>query len=658
VPLARCRAAVASCASGGLCCAAVALATVLTLGAGCEAAAAPWRVVILPGTDPTQPAVVLHDRAFRNALEAAAPDGVEFYTDSVDGVRFHNTDVMPEFVALLARKYERREVDLVVGVVDFALEFLERHHERLWPGKPVLILGMEERRLRERGLPPHFAHVPLHIDVDGTLAIAEALQPEARRLVVVAGTGAFDLAWAQRAAEAARRRPTRWTAVEVWIGVPMHELRPRLAALDRRTAVLYPSMYRDREGHAYFPAEAVKPMAEVSGAPIYSWYTTYLDRGATAGSVLDLEDQGRRGAELAASILRRTTAPAGATLSATAPRCMANVGRIEALGLDAGALPAGCSLVHAPPSLWRDHRREAVGVMVLLALQAVTITGLLVQRRRRRGAEEVAVRRGVELSRAARVATVGELSASIAHEVGQPLSAIVTNTEVVELMLARGACDAGELHAIVTDVRRDALRAHAVVRRLHALLEKHSVDFTRLDLNATFDEALELIGPEARRRGVSIERSFAAGGAPLAGDGIQLQQVLLNLAINAMDAMRDNAAGQRMVSVTLRRAGEGYELQVADRGHGLPPGPPARLFDSFFTTKPHGIGLGLSIVRTVVGAHGGRVSAAPRDGGGSVFTVWLPCAGTGAQGAGQDAAADAQAAPEVEPWRAVPGGLR
>src|SRR5215470_16539401 len=209
-------------------------------------AAEPWRVVILSGVDLALPAAAQQDRAFRRTLEAAAPNGVEFYTDPVDSVRFQGAvELMPEFLALLTKKYQRREVDLVVGVADFALDFAERYHAQLWPGKPVLILGMEEQRLRQRGMPPEFAYLSLHMDVDGTLAVAEALQPKAERLVVVGGNGAFEQMWAQRAAEAARQRTTRHWNAEVWIGLPLPELRDRLAALDLGTAVLYTFMYRD-----------------------------------------------------------------------------------------------------------------------------------------------------------------------------------------------------------------------------------------------------------------------------------------------------------------------------------------------------------------------------------------------------------------------------
>jgi len=600
----------------------------LILAAPCAAVAAePWRIVILEGRDPAQPAAVAVDREFRRTVQAAAPNGVEFYTDPIDAVRFQGTDLMPEYLALLTKKYSQRAVDLVVVRSDLGLEFAGRYHQQLWPDKPVLLHYMEEQRLRQLGVPPEFASLPLHIDIEGTLAIAEALQPTAQRLVVVVGTGSLDQYWAQRTAQAARQRTTRQWSPEIWSGVPVSELKVRLAALDLNTAVIYPVMYRDRNGNSYFPNEVVPPMVEVSRVPIYGWYSTYLDAGATAGSVLSYAAHAQRSAELAISLLRGERAAAGATLPIPASRCVANVGRVVALGLDVRALPAGCELVQQPPSVWRDYRGELIAALVVLALQALTIAGLLVQRHRRQLAEDEVSRRRLELARATRVAALGELSASIAHEVAQPLTAILANTRAAELSEHNDTLDATELREILSDVRRDAQRASQVVQRLHALIEKRQVERTPLVLDNALDEVVTLLAPEARRRGVTIERRFNGAAVPLVGDRIQLQQVLLNLVINAMDAMRDVPAVRCVVTVSTQPADGGLALEVADRGHGLPSEAQERMFESFFTTKPHGVGLGLSIVRTVVRAHGGRVSAAAREGGGSVFTVWLPQAG-------------------------------
>lgn len=259
----------------------------------------------------------------------------------------------------------------------------------------------------------------------------------------------------------------------------------------------------------------------------------------------------------------------------------------------------------------------------LIALQALTIGALLWHRRRRRRAEDEAVQRGHELARAGRFAVIGELSASIAHEVRQPLGAILSNTGAAELLLEVGSTNTTELRAIMGDVRRDALRANEVILRLRALLEKHDVEHAPLNLHEALDEAVRLVEPEARRRGIRIGRDFAAADSVLLGDRIQLQQVLLNLAINAMDAMQEMPAARRVLEVSTRPLDHGIELHVADSGHGITASDQDRLFESFFTTKERGMGLGLSIVRTIVEAHGGRVWVEPRVFG-CLFGVWLP----------------------------------
>lgn len=580
-----------------------------------------WRVVILPGADPTQPAAQEQIRAIRQTIAAEAPQGVEFYTDSLDDLRFDDAGLMPSFLALLKRKYEHRKIDIVVGLADFALDFTKRYHDEIWPGAPVVISSVADDRRKD--IPSDFAYVPTYFDIDGTIALAETLQPRARRLVVVSGTAKLDLRFAERAANTARARTSRSWTVDVWSGLTVPELQQRLAKLDRDVAVLYTTMYRDRTGRTFFPYEVVQPMAKVSAAPIYGWYPTYMGNGLSAGSVISFDANGRNTGAVAASILLGGSRPQGVISSASAAHCIADVGMMEKLGLDASRLPLHCQLINVPPSLWREYRLIVLGAVAVVLMQTLTIGALLWQRRRRRIAEYEATLRANELARAAQFASAGELSASVAHEIGQPLGAILSNAEAAGLMLD-DEVETEEFHSILSDIRRDALRANQVVRRLRALLQKHTIEFVPLDLNSTVNEGLVLLDLEARRRSIVVEVNLAVQDACVRGDRVQIQQVLINLVVNAMDAMVATPLPERIVSISSRRVREGYELIVADRGHGIPPDAGERVFESLYTTKQHGMGLGLSIVRTIVLAHNGQVWAAPRDGGGSIFTVWLP----------------------------------
>lgn len=282
-----------------------------------------------------------------------------------------------------------------------------------------------------------------------------------------------------------------------------------------------------------------------------------------------------------------------------------------------------------------EYWEEALLVLLVVAAQSMTLFALFRQHRKRKHAEREAATRRADLTRAARIATVGELSASIAHEVGQPLGAILSNVDAAELMMrdaSGSASTPGELRDILADIRRDALRANDVIARLRALLQKQSITFTPVDFDAVLERATSLVRPEARRRGIVVDVSLGTHGAKVLADQVQLQQVLLNLAINAMDAMEHVAQHERVLSIGTTTWEHGVELIVGDNGVGIPDDNVERLFETFYTTKSRGTGLGLSIVRSIADAHRGTVIARRKAVRGTEFVLRLPLACTASKG--------------------------
>ncbi|MFM1989180.1 MAG: hypothetical protein RJA99_2137 [Pseudomonadota bacterium] len=582
----------------------------------------PWRIALLLGSDPGLLAMQQTDAALRATLLAAAPDGVVFVTDTLDTYRFDYRVLAPEFLALQRRKYANQPVDLLIGLGERAVDAVRAQREGLWPGVPVVLAGIDEAGA-ERGRPPDGAVQAFwRPDVDGTLALIERLQPRARRLIVAGGAAPIDAELADRVVALARQRGG-W-AVERWTDLPLDALRRRLEDTGPDDAVFLTSMNRDAAGRPVFTAEAMRALADASRAPVYGMFGTLVGRGLAAGSVIDFEALGRHAGELAAALLRGEPVPTGTDATRSAIRCVADLGLLARHGLSADALPEGCRTINPPRSLWTEYRGFVLTAGGVVAAQALTIGGLLVQRRRRRRAEADAGQRRLELARAMRFAAMGELTASIAHEINQPLGAILANADAAELMLRGGCATPEALREILADIRRDDLRAHEVIRRLRGLLENQQVAHEPVGLHAALREALAIVEPEARRRGVTLETALEAGDDALLGDPVQLQQVLINLAINAMDAMDDTPAAARRLSVATSADAAGLVLTVADRGTGVDPARCESAFESFWTTKPRGLGLGLPIVRAIVDAHGGAVSLAPREGGGTVATVRLP----------------------------------
>jgi len=221
------------------------------------------------------------------------------------------------------------------------------------------------------------------------------------------------------------------------------------------------------------------------------------------------------------------------------------------------------------------------------------------------------------------VTTMGEMAAALAHELNQPLTAILSNAHAGERYLAQGAPPLGEIREILQDVVGDARRAGEVIQRLRSLLRKDEARFVPLDANHVIREMAMLVHTDAILRNLAIDLDLDPALPPVSGDRVQLQQVLLNLVLNGMEAVGPDGAGRRLVIQTWP-TGAAVQIAVRDQGQGIPAETLPRLFETFYTTKPNGMGMGLPISRTIVEAHGGRIWAENNADGGATVAFTLP----------------------------------
>jgi signal transduction histidine kinase len=229
-----------------------------------------------------------------------------------------------------------------------------------------------------------------------------------------------------------------------------------------------------------------------------------------------------------------------------------------------------------------------------------------------------------ESAHLSRVAILGELSGALAHELNQPLTAILSNAQAAQRILENEPASNPEVREILTDIVAEDKRAGEVIRRLRALLKKGETQLQPLDLNDVANDALELARADCVSRRVTLQRELAPSLPEVLGDRVQLQQVLLNLIVNACDAMRDNAQDNKIVIATASQDDGAVQVSVSDSGHGIRDAQMDRLFEPFFTTKDQGLGLGLTICRSIAGAHGGKLWAVNNSISGATFCMSLP----------------------------------
>ncbi len=578
-------------------------------------------MLILHGGDLFEPSVVEQDQAVRAALRAEWGSKVEFSSETIDSLR-----TQPELRARPSRAMTRepRQVapDLIIAVRGSALEFVQQHRSQRWPGIPVVFSGVPEEELSPRP-EPGIVGVPMRFDVAGTIELAMELRPGTGNVVIISGTSDYDQEWLGRAERQLRNlRPG--LEVRQISNQSVQQMLESVGDLSEDSVILFTSVFNDASGQRYLPRDVLEQLSKATRVPIFSMFDTYLGHGILGGSISSWEEQGRLAGALAGRILEGRN-PEDATLPPTpVPACMVDARELARWSVAQSRLPPGCDVRFRTPTYWEANRGTIIAGIAAGVLVCLFLVALLIQGRRRHRVELELNHQRNELMHAARLAMVGELAAGIAHEINQPLGAILSNADTAELLLDRDPSQLDEVRQILVDIRRDDLRASEVISHMRTLLRKRERELQPLDLNRTINDVVRLLLENARRRDIDLSTELEIALPLVAADRVHIEQVLLNLLLNAMDAMAAKPAGERRVHVRSRLVNNQVEVAVADSGTGIAPQLRTHLFDSFYSTKEDGLGLGLSIARSIITAHEGRIWAENNLQGGATFRFALP----------------------------------
>jgi signal transduction histidine kinase len=587
---------------------------------------APWRVVLIRSWDALYAMNIAREQALRDALTYNAPRMVEIYTEEIDPLRVRSS-IEPQFGALLKNKYRDIPIDLVIASGIEPLDFAARYRDDIWPGAPIVFIGVIEGALEGWRRPPRTTGVTMAFDMAGTLALGLALIPGARRAYVVSGASAFDRHFLEIALKQLRRLD-RQVELRYIVGSTRDETLQRVEELDRNSFVVYLSMLRDGAGRVWGPGSTALPeIVSRSAVPVLTPVQSEWTRGPVGGSSVRLDAHGRAAGMLSRRVLEGLDPDTVEVRAAPEPVCEVNWSALQRWNLPERNVPTRCEVTNRPQALWRSYAWQFTALFAIILLQALLLWSLLLQSRRRRRAEAELQERGAQLAQVARLSTVGALTASIAHEINQPMGAILSNAEAAQMMLEQGSLQPGVLREILADIRNEDLRASEVIKRLRKLLARHEWNPTALEVNSEVAEALRHVAFEAARRGVKLAPVFDPATPVIMADSVNLQQVVINLVVNAMDAVGSHPASDREVRIHTRAVPGAAEIVVADRGPGLSQEDEARIFHETFTSKKDGMGLGLSIVRTIVEMFRGTVSYESNVPHGAIFRVRIPALG-------------------------------
>ena len=564
----------------------------------------------------------------RAELDRQSPWPLDVQEHSLVAARTADQNSEAPFVEYLRKLYGDQPPDLIVVVGAPAASFIQRHRKDLFATAPMVFTTVEQRRVRTADLTEYDTVVAVIHDFRFMFESFLRVAPDTRIVAIVNGDSPNEQFWQ---GEMRRELKPLEGRVEMrWYDKLSYEdLLKQAANLPPRSAIFWYQMIIDGAGVAHEGDRALTRLFQAANAPIFSHDEAFYggETGETVGGPMHSPLAGARRAAAVAIRILGGEKPADIKTPASrqgSPRY--DWRELQRWKISERLLPPKSQIDFREPTTFEQYRWQILLICAILIVQAASISLLLHERRRRRFAEVQSQQRMSELAHTNRYSMAGELTASIAHEINQPLGSILANAETAEVMLKQPVPDMKELGEIIADIRRDDQRASEVILRLRSLLKKTPFELRDFDLNDLVGEAIDIVSGVAVARGVRIDRFMTGVPLPVSADRVQLQQVVINLMINAMDAMVDLPGPDREMSVYTARIDRLAQITVSDCGPGIPQDVRKRIFEPFFSTKPQGMGMGLSIAHTIIEAHHGQLSADNHPGGGAVFRLRLPIA--------------------------------
>ena len=565
----------------------------------------------------------------RAELRRQLPKPLEIFETSLATARLADKtldDVFEQYLGALSAKYKP---DLVVTIGAPAANFFQKVRQQLFPTIPMIFTGVEKRRVSLSDLTTIDAVVPSTVDHGGIIDHILRLLPATDHVAVVIGNSPNEKSWVEPISN--ELKPFTGRVTFTWFNdLPFEDMLKRAAALPPRSAILFIYVSVDAAGVSQEGENVVNRLHAVANAPIFSWIDLDFGQGIVGGLLVPLVDVASQVARVADRILRGEV-PSKISIQPVGfgtPKY--DWRELQRWDISESRLPPGSEIIYREPSPWQKYKLQIVVAAAALLLQSGMIAWLLYEHRRRYIAELTARGAISELTQLNRMAAAGQLSASIAHEINQPLAAISASASAAQRWLKARTPNVDEALAALTGIVNSSHRASDIVSNLRAMFKKDAQQKGRIEVNNVILSVLELVRIELQKPSIEIRTQLANGLPAVSGNEVQLQQLVLNLIMNAKDAMFLMPAHRELLIKSEQIEPGSIQVSIEDSGHGISPSDLKNVFQPMFTTKVQGMGMGLAICRSIVEAHDGRIWVDAGSRHGAAFRFSLPASGANA----------------------------
>jgi signal transduction histidine kinase len=566
-------------------------------------------------------------KRFRADLDLQWSEPTDLYETSLAIPRFsdegkENEFRESQFTDYLNSLFVDRQLDLIVTIGAPAAQFAQRNRQRLFPTVPLLLGILEQRRVSSASLTPNDTVLAASVDHIAVVENILRLRPKTTHVAVVIGNSPVEKYWLKQLQE--NFQSFRDRVSFTWLNeLSFADMMKRVEALPPRSAVYFFLLAIDAAGVPHEEQKALSRLSAVSNSPVFSFSESFFGHGIVGGPLISVQDYSRQMASIAVRLLRGE-APSDVRMppvGLSTPKF--DWREMQRWDIPKSRLPAGSEIHFRDPTAWEQYRLQIIAICAAILAQAALVSWLFYEIGRRQRAEVQSRSAMAELSYMDRRASAEQRSATLAHEISQPLAGIATRASAALRWLRMEKPNIEKAETALESIVTASHRASDIIGSVRAMFRKDANERVPIDVNRIILTVLGLVRIDLNKNGVDLKTQLDEKASIVEGDKVQLQQVVLNLVMNAVEAMQ--SVRTRVLKVQTDQTNPGVvRVSIEDTGTGIDSANIDRVFKPFFTTKANGMGMGLVICRSIIEKHDGRIWMSPGVNGGSIFQFELP----------------------------------